>query len=84
MNMVPDHYSEPVLQVQYDFVNCSNDEIQDILKYHLRHQIHIIMSNKETTDEEKVDLVVMEINEVFDRYKNFVNGIYKGIYGDER
>ena len=83
MNMVPDHYSEPVLQVLFDFVNCSNDEIHDILKYHLRHQIHIIMSNKETTDEEKVNLVVMEIDEVFDRYTKFVDGICKGVYGDE-
>lgn len=84
MNVSSNDYSEPVLQVQYNFVNCSIDEIQDILKYHLRHQIHIIMSNKETTDEEKVSLVVIEIDEVFDRYKKFVNGIYKGVYGDER
>lgn len=83
MNAISNDYSEPVFQVRYDFVNCSIDEIQDILKYHLRHQIHIIMSNKETTDEEKVSLVVIEINEVFDRYKNFLDGIYKGVYGDE-
>ena len=84
MNVVPNDCSEPVLQVQYDFVNCSIDEIQDLLKYRLRHQINIVMSNKETTDEEKINLVVMEINEVFDRYRNFTNGICKGIYGDER
>lgn len=83
MNVSSNDYSEPMLQVQYDFVNCSIDEIQDILKYHLRHQIRIIMSNKETTDEEKVDLVVMEINEVYDQYRIFLDGIYKGMYGDE-
>ena len=82
MNLTSNDYSEPVLQVQYNFVNCSIDEIQDLLKYHLRHQINIVMSNKETTDNEKIDLVVMEINEVFDRYKNFVNGIYKGVYSE--
>lgn len=84
MNVVSNGYSEPVMQVQYDFVNCSTDEIQDLLKYHLRHQINIVMSNKETTDEEKVNLIVMEINEVFDRYKNFLDGICKGVYGDEK
>lgn len=82
MNVTSNDYSEPVLQVQYDFVNCSIDEIQDLLKYHLRHQINIIMSNKETTDNEKIDLVIMEIGDVFDRYKNFVNGIYKGVYSE--
>ena len=82
MNVTSNDYSEPLLQVQYDFVNCSIDEIQDLLKYHLRHQINIIMSNKETTDNEKNDLVVMEIGEVFDQYKNFVNGIYKGVYSE--
>ena len=84
MNVVSNDYTEPVMQVQYDFVNCSTDEIQDLLKYHLRHQINIVMSNKETTDKEKVNLIVMEINEVFDRYRNFLDGIYKGVYGDER
>lgn len=82
MNVISNDCSEPMLQVQYDFVNGSIDEIQDLLKYHLRHQINIIMSNKETTDNEKIDPVVMEINEVFDRYKNFVNGIYKGVYDE--
>lgn len=83
MNVVSNDYTEPVMQVQYDFVNCSIDEIQDLLKYHLRHQINIAMCNKETTDEEKVNLIVMEINEVFDRYRNFLDGICKGVYGDE-